>query len=351
MIWQYKNRKLIMKFMVYLFYIAIISISIFLYTTVYKSNNDNIKFKILYTGEEQKVKEDIKYTIQCLLKSSNASEKSECMKYKYSIPSYTKLPYKNVYRNYKGGYDALVQPIFKSNIEVIVGIPCAPLFIDGRIAARRTYMNDKKIDGYNALYIFFTGLVPEKLYKYDFLLLKKESQMFHDIVIFNMINTYYNITLLLMSMHKWIISNYPFIKYFIRWNLDAVFIPNNIKGLLHKNYDVIAQMSHYPKRKVYYPQGFFYIFSKRAADYMYKMSFKRKLYRADDLIYGEMIALNKSLIICDISKQSEYNCNFCTMMFNKSFISLHGFVYSPAIIEIIYNFSTKNLYSYELMIK
>lgn len=285
---------------------------------------------------------NINLTLKCLKFVKKMKNKKVCFKYQILLPSYSKIPYKEIYNKYRGGYTAIVQPLHENNIKIIVGIPFAPPLIEGRIVARRTYMKYRKIDGYKAKYIFFTGLIPDRIYLYNISILIEEAKLFDDIIIFNMINTYYNITLLLLSMYKWIIDNYPKIKYFIRCNLDTLFIPSRIKKLLHNGYDVISQITYAKYRKIIYPQGNFYIFSNKMIYTVYQNSFKMKLHRADDLFYGEIITKNKSIKSYDISDISNYNCTFCKLLYSKRFIALHGYSYSPAIIEIFYNFTLKD---------
>lgn len=309
------------------------------------STNTLINIPDILIREEYKLKNAQNKTLECLKEYKTPEDRRwKCFIFGESLPSYKKIPYKEIYKNYKGGYNSIIEPFFQNNIEIIVGIPFAPPLIDGRIVARRTFMKVNKIDGYNTKYIFFTGLIPEKMYNYNFSLLKEEAELFNDVLVFNMINTYWNITLLLMSMHKWIIEKYPSIKYFIRCNLDAVFIPSRIRGLLHENYDVISQIGRHVRLKINYPQGFFYIFSMKMVKYVYEMSFKMKLHRWDDIFYGEIITPDKTLKIFDLKNQSEFFCVFCPLLYSKSFISLHSYTFSPAIIEIFYNFTLLDVY-------
>lgn len=55
-----------------------------------------------------------------------------------------------------------------------------------------------------------------------------------------------------------------------------------------------------------------------------------------------MLKINNTFRIYIMSDQSKYNCNFCSMLYTKSFISLHGYVYSPAFIELIYRHAEAN---------
>lgn len=309
-------------------------------------NHYKTEFMIFYDQQKKKLDENIIKTKECIKENKkNMNNRSDCNIYRITLPSYKNIPYREIYRKYKGGYDAVIEPKYERDVEVIVGIPCAPPLVDGRIVARRTYMQYKYIDGLKAKYIFITGLIPTKIYNYNFSWLKEESDTFDDIIVFDVINTYWNITLLMLSMHKWLIRKYSHIKYFIRCNLDAIFIPFKTNGILNQNYDVMSQIARYVMWKIIYPQGCFYIFSFKIVKLIYEQSFRRSLHRMDDVFYGQIITHDKSINILDLFKtnQMESGCDFCPMLYNNTFVALHP--YSPSFIEIIYNYSQIKLYN------
>lgn len=305
-----------------------------------KHKENRTAFVRYYEKEIIKLNENIRNTKDCLFKyKEDVNNRSKCNRFRSYLPPYNNIPYKEIYRKYKGGYDAIIEPKYEENIDVIVAIPFAPPLLDGRIVARRTYMNEKIIDGLKAKYIFITGLVPTKIYSYNYNWLKEEADIFNDIIVFNMINTYWNITLLMLSMHKWIINKYFNIKYFIRCNLDTVFIPYKINFLLDKNYDVMSQIARYVIWKINYPQGCFYIFSYKMVKQIYEESFRKRLHRMDDVFYGDIITHDNTVKIFDLfkSNQMESGCEFCPMLYNNTFVALHP--YSPSFINILYNYS------------
>lgn len=305
---------------------------------------ENSKFKQSYVESKQKLYKQISLVKKCVKEKL----KSKC-NYKAEdlitmLPNQMTKP-TEIYHVYRGGYSSIIEPKFENDkIEIIVGIPCGPPQLIGRIAVRETYMKEKLIDGFNAKYMFLTGLPPEPYYSYSLDYLNEESFIYNDMLVFDFINTYHNITLLMMSTYKWLIEKRPNIKYFIRSNLDVLFFPKRIKGLLNESkYDIISEFSQYKKTDVYYPQGAFYIFSMKAVFFIYNHSFyQRPIHRWDDLYYGEIITSYKNRLklynMGGKNKQMKWDCSLCNRVYEKNNIALHPFF--PAAIIIFYNTST-----------
>lgn len=307
-------------------------------TTTYPNYSN---FSIIYSNSKIKLHEQILQVKKCIEKKLKRDCNFKSQDFTTMLPNEMTKP-TEIYHVYSGGYSSLIEPKCDySKVEIIVGIPCGPPQLSGRISIRETYMKENIIDGYCAKYIFLTGLAPEPYYSYPLDYLKEESNIFNDMLIFDFVNTYHNITLLMMSTYKWIIEKHPNIKYFIRSNLDVLFYPKRIKGLLRENkYDIIAEISRFRNTKIYYPQGAFYIFSLKAINFIYNQSFMHKpIHRWDDVYYGEIISNHKNYFeVYDMggeNKQMKWDCNLCNLAYDKNVIVLHPFF--PASIFLYYN--------------
>lgn len=251
-------------------------------------------FNILYKKSKKRIITNSDKVKSCL----NNSYIKECNKYFNDISFVMDRKTVDIYIATKMKlFDSIYRPHF-TNVDIIVAIPCSPTQLSGRIAIRNTYAKVKRINNFRIKYIFTTGLSKSSSYKLEYL--KYESHLYNDIIVFNMINSYENLTVTMFSLYKWIIENVSSLKYFIRVNTDTLFIPHNLKKILSYKYDFIGEFYCEKKENVTYPQGSFYILSLNALIYIYNNKEKVKMNRFDDVIYGKILKLKNNLTIKDI---------------------------------------------------
>lgn len=308
-------------------YYFITFIYILLITVLFGYN----KYFIIYNIYKNKLYSNANYIKKCLnnryVMYCNAKEK-----YDSKIIS-TRLS--NIYNKNYIHFLPIVEPSF-SNSDIIVGIPCSPNQLIGRIAIRETYEKIKIIDEFTIKYIFATGLSTSNIYN-DYL--KAEARIFNDIVMFNMFNSYHNLTYTMLSLYMWILKIYPNIKYFIRCNLDTLFIPHNLNKILKVKYDVIGEFYYEEKEKILYPQGSFYIFSINILNNICKSLRHYKLSRFDDVIYGKIIKNIENISVYDLYKtgfmysqiQSNYSYHDLT-----STVAIHPL--NPTVLLSLYSY-------------
>lgn len=340
-----KNKNLLIIFILFIFIIISISIK-YQNLLLIKKTERSIKFIHIYNKTNKILHQYIKITFLCIKNHLNDLHilRHTCLLKNYNYFNITPtINTIDIYNEYNGGFNVLIEPklINLNEIEIVVGIPCNPVEISGRIVARETFMKYTNIDGYNAIYIFFTGL-PSNNYPLEYLY--EESELFNDIVVFDLINTYYNISLTMMSVYKYILK-YINIKYFIRCNLDAIFYPFKMNGLLHQNYDIICDLESTPVNFIKFPQGAFYVFNKRIVELIYNESINKKhpLHKLDDVYYGEVLKDYDNIKIYNTFTTREFrgDCIFCPWVFYDTIIALHPF--PPVYLAAIYN---KNLNYY-----
>lgn len=312
-------------------------------TKTIENSKRKSEFRIIYDNSKIKLYEQSSYVKECVKNKLKKECNLKSQDYITMLPNEMTKP-TEIYHIYSGGYSSLIEPKCDyDGIEIIVGIPCGPPQLIGRISIRETYIKENIIDGFKAKYIFLTGLAPEPYYSYPLNYLKEESNIFNDILVFDFVNTYHNITLLMMSTYKWILDKHPNIKYFIRSNLDVLFFPRRMNGLLRENkYDVISEISRFRNTKVYYPQGAFYVFSIKTLNFIYNQSFIHKpIHRWDDVYYGEIISSHKDKFsvydMGGMNRQMKWDCSLCSLTNDKNVIVLHPFF--PASIFLFYNYN------------
>lgn len=292
------------------------------------------EFLLIYNNSKEILVKNYKSTKECL--KGNYIRK--CNIEYNDIKSKVDIKVENIYNKIFTFFTPIIQPS-KSYEDIIVGIPCSPQQVLGRIAIRNTFAEEKRVNNYSVKYIFATGIPRSSKYSIEYL--KYESNMYNDIIVFNMINSYENLTYTMFSLYKWIIEKKSFIKFFIRCNLDALFIPHNLGLVLNKKYDIIGEF--YKKQNVSYPQGSFYIFSVKVLKEIYYYSNYVKLSRYDDVIYGVIIKLLSNISILDIYNSglmfSQKKSNYKINQIKKSF-AIHPLC--PTVLYTLYNIIKNN---------
>ena len=126
--------------------------------------------------------------------------------------------------------NASVQPArIHPNVSVIIGIPLAPYQFLERMVFRSTLCRPDYLTN-NTICFFFSSMDKERT---DVNRLVREEGLIHDdIVQFDFINDYINLTTLQLSTARWIMKMYPTIQYYIRTDSDVYFdydyVRNNV---------------------------------------------------------------------------------------------------------------------------
>lgn len=129
-------------------------------------------------------------------------------------------------------YFTIINPMIKEqNVDFVVSIPVAPYDVDYRNAIRSTWL----INSVHFLSFFFMGVSNCT----DFCALKKESMIYNDIVQFNFLNSYLNLTLLTILSIHWVLSSNIEFKYYIKIDRDVVPNLKNIFNIINTRYKTI----------------------------------------------------------------------------------------------------------------
>lgn len=126
-------------------------------------------------------------------------------------------------------YYSIINPkIKKKRIDYIISIPVAPYDIDYRNAIRRTWL----LKSNQFISFFFMGMSNCT----DYCAIENESFIYNDIVQFNFLNSYLNLTLLTILSINWILKNSLIFKYYIKIDRDVVANLKNIFNFIKCKY-------------------------------------------------------------------------------------------------------------------
>lgn len=126
-------------------------------------------------------------------------------------------------------FHAIIYPnLNKREFDFIISIPVAPYDADYREAIRKTWLfHSNQFKSF-----FFMGISNCT----DICAIKKEAKHFNDIVQFNFINSYLNLTLLTIHSINWVIKSKLKFKYYIKVDRDVVTNLKNIFYMLESKY-------------------------------------------------------------------------------------------------------------------
>lgn len=160
-----------------------------------------------------------KYQEKCIfMKCSNVNE-------------YHDAPYPINYLNISDPnlYHEIINPkLKKTAVDFIISIPVAPYDTDFRKAIRTTWLFN-----YSQLLSFFFMGVSNCT---DYCAIKKESLLYNDIIQFNFINSYLNLTLLTILSICWVVNSNIKFKYYLKIDRDVVPNLKNIFDLITIKY-------------------------------------------------------------------------------------------------------------------
>lgn len=233
---------------------------------------------------------------------------------------------------YKGQFPVLIHPKIKNDSDVVVVIPVSPTELSVRVTIRHSYYLIKEVYEYKFTYIFIMGKPYKNKYPYNYTLI--ESNIFHDILMFDLINSYHSLSMLMLSTFNYLSNHFLNAKWMIRINGDASFLPNQVINLFDDKYDVIGQggtNKHFLKK---YPEGAFHIMSFKFIKWLYNISLNE--YKppsfADDVYYGRIIQkYNISHLLVDDYIQCWCKKNECWE--NDKYIAFHP-IPTPAILGL-----------------
>lgn len=121
------------------------------------------------------------------------------------------------------------------NPQIVIGSPVGPQQFVERMATRLSWGGVKEVHGIRIKHLFFCGQNendPEEERH-----IREENEAYHDIIQFDMKNSFMNLTLLAILTYNWTAVHCPNIQYYIRadndmWNNPSVYLPE----LVSKNY-------------------------------------------------------------------------------------------------------------------
>lgn len=148
-----------------------------------------------------------------------------------NIDEYHNPPYPLKYLNITDPllYKAILHPKLKSRFfDFIISIPVAPYDFDYRDTIRKTW--NLKSNQY--ISFFFMGISNCT----DFCSIKNELKLYNDIIQFNFINSYLNLTLLTILSMYWVINSNINFKFYIKIDRDIVPNLKNIFKLMKMKY-------------------------------------------------------------------------------------------------------------------
>lgn len=248
-------------------------------SNAFNGNVTNISFNELYSKSWLRLKEIIPKCKESIL---------DCPKIEDIIPNPPRLDVDKTDEIYKEPFKAVIEPPKEDNINFLVVIPVSPCQVMMRAIARHTYMKTKTVGDLKFKYVFIIGRPNTPSYTMD--LLKQESDMFHDLLVFDYYNDYRNLTIMMLSTFKYTLDNYPNIKYLIRCNGDAIFFPEKFTDYYQTDYLFIAQRGFDPQRKLPFPDAAFFFLSKKFMSTMLEQSkIVRPLIWRDDFWFSRVL--------------------------------------------------------------
>lgn len=171
---------------------------------------------------------------RCLRESGDRS----CYSFNTEV-MFVKEPYKeeDMIMKYPRQYHVVanVPEACADNPQIVIGTPVGPQQFVERMATRMSWGGVKDVNGTRVKHLFFCGQNendPEEERH-----IREENEVYHDIVQFDMNNSFMNLTLLAILTYNWTSVYCPNIQYYIRadndmWNNPYVYLPE----LIAKNY-------------------------------------------------------------------------------------------------------------------
>lgn len=320
---------------------------ILILANIYLSKAYYNNFIFVLHNINNRINDEFKIYIECLKISedllcgrNNTNYKNPVVKYKQhkSYLPYSMIILCNMYKK-----------IECSNTIILIGILTRPECLYERMMMRRI-LNIKDIK-----YIFITGNSTSLNTCYW---LKKESEFFNDIIVFNVTSSYYNCSIIMSCFYIYIYNNCINLKWILKLDIDTYFNINlifNITTKCNEKISVIGSINKNPKLKCTsnskwsikcknnsqlnnkippYPFGPAFLFKSSSVKCIYSYFNNTKYYIwIEDIMFG-MIMKYCKLEYLDISELTEITYkpkNNLSKLRNKVFV--HGL--NP--IEILLN--------------
>lgn len=189
---------------------------------------------------------------------------TDCMKKNNEIHSFLKVTTTNFINNFSNGignYNILIHPKFITKVNNLIIVPTAPSELIARIAIRSTWKSVKQtIKGRKLDHFFYMGKPEKSNNSYPISILLDEAKRYNDILLFDVENSYIKCTLLLLLCYKYIVDNFPYLRYLIRVNSDMILYPQKLDKMLDINKDVIGYKT--AQMGIEYLSGSFYILKR-----------------------------------------------------------------------------------------
>lgn len=242
-----------------------------------------------------------------------------------------------------------ISPRFNStSLDAVIAIPTSPTQFTERFVLRNTRCHPTQLEK-NIKCIFFCGIDNSSQTINEFVI--SEGEKYDDLVQFDFINDYINLTTLQLSSFHWILTYTPNIQYYVRTDSDLYL--NNSQmlqiiskprtlftfGKYHGNsrpqrgsrskwympYDVYP----YDVYKPYHP-GYFWIWSRDILELMMKgIEYVKPIHYIEDIYFGQILYFyNISLGRCKSISMSPLTIDKAISSNWKKYTAIHG--YTPA---------------------
>ena len=160
------------------------------------------------------------YQYATLITSCYKKGYSSCLSYNTSEVYYASKPYNEsdlVLRIPPSSSVLLHSNVCNStDVEIVIGMVTAPSQFIERATIRHTWCNRTALDLSRVRCIFFMGYQPS----FNRSFLQEEAEMFDDIIQFDLVDTYLNLTLLQLRGYNWTLNHCHQMKYYIRVDTD-----------------------------------------------------------------------------------------------------------------------------------
>lgn len=318
-----------------LYYTSFLFILVVLIYFITLNNIDSVFYNL-----KNKINEDIKVYLQCTNNNYNSLLCGR-NKTKYTPPPILYQPHKSYISYIMLNLCKKYNTVDCSNSLIVIGILTRPEYIYERMVTRRIFKNIENIK-----YIFITGIsANESINK----LIYKEIILYSDLIYFNVINSYYNCSLIMSCFYMYMHKNCYNIKWVVKLDIDTYL---NIKSLMkiiyssNKSISVIGSINKTPRlicntinkwtincinksnavfQTPAYPfgPGFIFKFSSITCINTYFNNVKDIIW-IEDVLFGILMS-NCNLRYLDITKYTEitYKPKY-NLSYTKNNIFVHG---------------------------
>ena len=146
-----------------------------------------------------------------------------CISYNATEGVYATNPYdeRDLVLSISPSVPILINPEINNSddIMIVIGMVTSPTQYIDRISIRQTWCNTTQLGISFLRCIFFTGMSPTASTKQQ-QFLREEASLFNDIVQFDIVDTYLNLTAIQLQAYNWTLQHFPMLDYYMRVDTD-----------------------------------------------------------------------------------------------------------------------------------